>query len=273
GGSGVHIGIKKALDRNIVTVTGTIAINEKWSNSVTVTHPADVYIAMLKERLLKKGVVVTGTARAEHPDPSAIGSIGLVSGNPFHLQIESPPFSEIAAKTLKPSQNMYTETILWTLGEEIGRKNGAIGDSAALGIGIVKGFLHQINLAPDAIVMYDGSGMSRHDLVTPDAVVRLYMYMAKQSPNAVAWRDALAVGGVDGTLRNRFKGTRAEGNFHGKTGTLDQVSALSGYVTTASGEQLIVSVIVNNVPDITDRLRIIDGIVVQLANYTGRVDP
>jgi D-alanyl-D-alanine carboxypeptidase/D-alanyl-D-alanine-endopeptidase (penicillin-binding protein 4) len=96
--------------------------------------------------------------------------------------------------------------------------------------------------------------------------------MGNQSQNAVAWRNALAVGGVDGTLRNRFKGTRVENNFHGKTGTLDQVSALSGYVTTASGEQLVVSILVNNVPLISDRLKIIDGIVVQLATYSGRID-
>ena len=167
---------------------------------------------------------------------------------------------------------MFTETILWTLGEEVGRKTGASGDSSRLGLDVVKSFLQQAGLPPDSIVQYDGSGMSRHDLVTPDAIIRLYTYMAKQSPNAVAWRNSLAVGGVDGTLRNRFKGTRVAENFRGKTGTLDQVSALSGYVTTASGEQLVVSVIVNNVPDIADRLRIIDGIVVQLANYNGKID-
>jgi D-alanyl-D-alanine carboxypeptidase len=96
--------------------------------------------------------------------------------------------------------------------------------------------------------------------------------MAKQSKYSQAWRDSLTVGGVDGTLGNRFKGTAAAGNIRGKTGTLDQVSALSGYVTTAGGEQLVVSVLVNGVADQRTRTGLIDEIVVHLANYNGRID-
>lgn len=264
-GSHRAVGLDKALERNSVVVSGTIAAGERWATSISVTRPAENFVAMLKQRLEKKGVVVTGSTRTMLPGTNPTEQTEIA-----HL--DSPPFSEIAAKTMKPSQNMFAETILWTLGEEIGRKNGGTGDSPKLGLDVVKSFLQQIGIPSDAFDPYDGSGMSRHDLITPDAVIRLYTYMAKQSPNAVAWRNALAVGGVDGTLRNRFKGTRVADNFRGKTGTLDQVSALSGYVTTAAGDQLVVSVIVNNVPLIADRLRIIDGIVVQLANYTGRVD-
>ncbi len=104
-----------------------------------------------------------------------------------------------------------------------------------------------IGVAPDGIIQYDGSGLSRHNLITPAAVVQLYVYMAKQSKYAQTWRDSLTIGGVDGTLANRFKGTAAAGNMRGKTGTIDQVSALSGYVTTAGGEQLVLSIIVNGV--------------------------
>jgi D-alanyl-D-alanine carboxypeptidase/D-alanyl-D-alanine-endopeptidase (penicillin-binding protein 4) len=265
-GSHRAVGLDKALERNSVLVSGTIAAGERWATSISVTHPAENFVAMLKDRLEKKGIVVTGGSRV-----MAAGTKPLEQTEIAHF--DSPPFSEIAAKTMKPSQNMFAETILWIMGEEIGRKNGGTGDSSKLGLDVVKSFLQQqVGITAEAFDPYDGSGMSRHDLVTPDSVVRLYTYMAKQSPNAAAWRNALAVGGVDGTLRNRFKGTKVADNFHGKTGTLDQVSALSGYVTTASGEQLVVSVIVNNVPAIADRLRIIDGMVVQLANYTGRVD-
>ena len=96
--------------------------------------------------------------------------------------------------------------------------------------------------------------------------------MAKGSKNAQVWRDALAVGGVDGTLRRRFAGTRASGNFRGKTGTIDQVSALSGYVTTAGGEQIVLSIIVNGVNQERDRTSAIDDIVLMLANFNGRID-
>ncbi len=58
----------------------------------------------------------------------------------------------------------------------------------------------------------------------------------------------------------------------GKTGTLDQVSALSGYVTTSGGEELVVSIIVNGVPTIAHRTSLADDIVVYLANFNGRID-
>jgi D-alanyl-D-alanine carboxypeptidase/D-alanyl-D-alanine-endopeptidase (penicillin-binding protein 4) len=94
--------------------------------------------------------------------------------------------------------------LLWTLGEQIGRKNGQTADSAQLGIGVVKDFLKQIGIAEDSIVSYDGSGMSRSDLVTPAAVVAVYAYMAHQSKYSQVWRDSLTIAGVDGTLANRF---------------------------------------------------------------------
>lgn len=275
-GSKRAVGLDKALERNSVIVSGSIAAGDRLATSISVTHPAENFVAMLKQRLEKKGVVVTGGTRVMAPGVKPIEQTEIA-----HL--DSPPFSEIAAKTMKPSQNMFAETILWTLGSKfLSEYDPVVTDDNAspprydnphAGLEEVKAFLKKAGIPADSVDPYDGSGMSRHDLVTPDAIVRLYTYMAKESPNAVAWKNALAVGGVDGTLRNRFKGSRAAENFHGKTGTLDQVSALSGYVTTASGEQVVVSIMVNNVPLIADRLRIIDGIVLQIANYNGRVDP
>jgi D-alanyl-D-alanine carboxypeptidase/D-alanyl-D-alanine-endopeptidase (penicillin-binding protein 4) len=185
---------------------------------------------------------------------------------------------------MKPSQNMYTETILRTVGEQVRAESTqapAIAgpakppteqDSTQLGISAVSKFLTQIGVAPDAVVQHDGSGLSRHDLITPSAVVAVYTYMAKQSRYSQAWRDALTIAGVDGTLKNRFAGSRATNNFRGKTGTIDQVSALSGYMTTAGGEQLVVSIIVNGVPEGKQRTTLIDDIVVNLANFDGKVD-
>ena len=107
----------------------------------------------------------------------------------------------------------------------------------------------------------------------PSAVVQLYTYMAKQSSNAQAWRDSLTIGGVDGTLANRFKGTAAAGNIRGKSGTIDQVSALSGYMTTAAGEKVVLSIIVNGVAETRMRTSLADDIVVSLANFNGKIDP
>lgn len=265
--------IVKLINQNVIEVTGTIPTGAKTKAlSVSFTHVADLFVDLLKQRLIARGIVVTGAARVVNtadptPCPTCAVPLTINLGS-----VESPPLSVIAAKTMKPSQNMYTETLLWTLGEQIGRKNGGSGNSAQLGLGVVKGFMKQIGVADDGIVQYDGSGLSRHNLITPAAAVTLYTYMAKQSKYSQAWRDSLTIGGVDGTLRNRFKGTAAEGNMRGKTGTIDQVSALSGYLTTAGGEQLVVSFVVNGVPIPAQRTALIDEIVVQLANFNGKID-
>ena len=271
--SGDSVTIVKAINQNVIEVSGSIAVGAKERRqSISFTHVAELFVDLLKQRLNAKGIVVTGQARVtnkpyEMPCPTCTSMMWTTIG-----QIESPPLALIAAKTMKPSQNMYTETLLWTLGEQIGRKNGGSGNSADLGKGVVKKFLGEIGIPADGIVQWDGSGLSRHDLITPSAVVTLYTYMAKQSQYSQAWRDSLTIAGVDGTLRNRFKGTAAQGNMRGKTGTIDQVSALSGYVTTARGEQLVVSSVVNGVPTTANRVALLDEIVVFLANYNGKID-
>ena len=185
----------------------------------------------------------------------------------FNLRL----LSIIAQKTLKPSQNLYTETLLWTIGEEVGDKSNPNLTSQEKGIAVVKKFLQEIGVDADSVIQWDGSGLSRHNLVTPNSIVKVYEYMAK-SRSSLAFGSALTIGGVDGTLKNRFKGTSAEANVRGKTGTIDQVSSLSGYVNSATGERFIFSVIVNGVNNVGTRKQIIDDIVVALANFDGRTE-
>ena len=265
------LSVTKRIDRNILDISGTLPTGDGgYKNSIAITRPADLFVALLKRRLESTGIVVTGNTR------SLVANIPREPNQIEITKLESVPFREIAAKTMKPSQNMFTETILWAIGENA-RANSmnsasiAQSTSAQLGIAEVKAFLAKIGVPADGILPYDGSGLSRHNLITPNAVVSLYTYMAK-SPNAQAWRDSLTIGGVDGTLANRFKGTAAAGNMRGKTGTIDQVSALSGYVRTASGEELVVSFIVNGVAVTSQRTSLMDEIVVNLANYNGRID-
>jgi D-alanyl-D-alanine carboxypeptidase/D-alanyl-D-alanine-endopeptidase (penicillin-binding protein 4) len=271
--------IEKKLDRNILEISGSLpAGNTGFSGAVTVSRPAELFAALLKERLALKGVTISGQTRAinsKPPTESPDTSVEIA-------KLESPPLSLIAQKTMKPSQNMYTETLLWTLGETARARMtcpqvavgapACSGDSSELGLSQVKSFLTEIGVAPDGIIQHDGSGLSRHNLITPAAVVKLYSYMGKQSRFSQAWRDSLTIAGVDGTLRNRFKGTRAAGNVRGKTGTIDQVSALSGYVKTAAGEELAFSIVVNGINEGSTRTSAMDEIVVNLANFDGRVD-
>jgi serine-type D-Ala-D-Ala carboxypeptidase/endopeptidase (penicillin-binding protein 4) len=137
------------------------------------------------------------------------------------------------------------------------------------GLAVVSNFLQSIGIPADAVIQHDGSGLSRHDLVTPASNVQLYTYMSR-SRNAQVWRDALTIGAVDGTLKSRFINTLAANNVRGKTGTIDQVSALTGYVTTASGEKLVFSIIINGVNDGKLRNNTIDEIVLALASFNGK---
>lgn len=274
-GSPRTLKIQKRLDQNLIEITGSLPLgNSGFSGLVSVSRPAEMFAALLRQRLIEKGVKVSGGHRYEkRSDGSLPTGVELV-------KFESVPMSAIAAQTMKPSQNMYTETLLWTLGEldrnatftPGGGATVSTADSADLGIASVKKFLTGIGIAPDGIIQYDGSGLSRHNLITPSAVVHLYTYMAKQSRYSKAWRDSLTIGGVDGTLRNRFRGTRANNNVRGKTGTIDQVSALSGYVKTAGGDELVFSMVVNGVAQTSARVGLIDEMVNHLANFTGRID-
>ncbi len=273
-------------------ISGTVSADDKgFRNFVAVSRPSEMFLANLRYLLTQKGVVITGQNRVVGTRDKGDFTIAMV---PVEItKLESPPLSLIAAKTMKPSQNLYTETILRALGEQMkisfaqNATTSALtspvnlsadnpftnpkAESDALGLFVVRNFLREIGVAPDSVLQYDGSGLSRHNLVTPASAVQLYAFMAR-SRYANAWRDALPIGAVDGTLGKRFVGTAAAKNVRAKTGTIDQVSALSGYVTTASGERLVFSTIVNGVAEGRLRQAVIDEIVVALANFNGKTN-
>ncbi|MCS6873381.1 MAG: D-alanyl-D-alanine carboxypeptidase/D-alanyl-D-alanine-endopeptidase [Pyrinomonadaceae bacterium] len=265
------INITRKLGTNIVQVTGSIPKDDKgYEAFVSIPDPALTFTSILRSILERKGVIIEGqteTADAEtrkqQPLPKDLVEL---------TRLESPPLFLIAQKTMKPSQNLYTEILLRTLGENVPTESAKPEwTSSDKGIAVIDKFLQEIGIPQGSVLMYDGSGLSRHNLVTPNAVVSLYAFMHK-SRFSQAWTESLTIGGVDGTLKNRFRGTKAENNVRGKTGTISQVSSLSGYVTTAAGERLAFSIIVNNFPDQNLRVSVIDEIVLLLANFNGRLN-
>jgi D-alanyl-D-alanine carboxypeptidase/D-alanyl-D-alanine-endopeptidase (penicillin-binding protein 4) len=140
-------------------------------------------------------------------------------------------------ETNKKSRNFYAEMLLRTLGREV-KNRGGLQD----GLDALNEFVRGIGAEPDETVFADGSGLSRDDLVTPEAIVKLLVHMAA-GPSFDVFRDSLPLAGVDGTLAGRFKGTRLKGRLHAKTGTLEGVNALSGYMDLPSGKQLAFSII------------------------------
>lgn len=143
-----------------------------------------------------------------------------------------------------------------------------------LGARELRSFLNVAGVKASDMHLEEGSGLSRTALITPDAVVSLLRHMATH-PQSKAFVDSLPVGGVDGTLRSRFKGTAGERNVTAKTGALSHVASLSGYVTTAGKERVAFSLLLNNYSGGAGKpsgREIIDGMAVTIAEYAGKLE-
>ncbi|MFN2637004.1 MAG: D-alanyl-D-alanine carboxypeptidase/D-alanyl-D-alanine-endopeptidase [Gemmatimonadaceae bacterium] len=194
--------------------------------------PATAYLNAFNDALIRKGITVEG------------GVLDTIMPTPVKMDtlfvLVSPPLRDILRAFLKPSQNQIGEILFKTIGLERGGMGTA--DSARK---IVAQQLLAWGVAPDGFVIRDGSGLSRHDLVSPETLVRVLDRIQQDTAFAVFY-NALPIAGVDGTLDTRMKGTPAEGNVHAKTGSITYARSLSGYVTTADGERLIFSILANN---------------------------
>jgi len=140
----------------------------------------------------------------------------------------------------KVSQNLHAEILLRLLGRERGTAGTIEG-----GLEVLRGFLTQANIASDQYVFYDGSGLSRQNLVSPHAIVQLLRYSSTQPWNA-AYRSTFPVSGVDGSLSERLSAPRLQKRVLAKTGSLGGVKTLSGFATTDSGQTVVFSILSNN---------------------------
>jgi len=260
--------ITKRLGDNTFEVAGDLPANDAgFSGQIAFSKPAAVFADLLKQRLVLKGVVITGTATGvsrEERGGEALKTDELVE----LVTHQSPPYAVIAENTMKPSQNLYTELLLRSLGELTGDP-GSRRTSEEKGLAQVKEILKKAGVDPTSVVQYDASGLSRHNLITPNASMMLFKYMDTAKYSAF-WKNALTIGGVDGTLRRRFQKTTAAANVRGKTGTIDQVSALSGYVTSKAGERFVFSILTNGIPDPGTRVATIDEIVLLISDLENK---
>jgi serine-type D-Ala-D-Ala carboxypeptidase/endopeptidase (penicillin-binding protein 4) len=255
-----------------VEISGSIALDDKgYSGGIGISRPALLFVYLLRSSLAQRGVTITGKTRTIAPTMFTGTPTGPA---PIELTVmQSPPLSLIAGQTLKPSQNLYTELILRKLGTIPGLPTTAFNanrTSEAAGIEVVKSFLREAGVSPATLVLTDGSGLSRNDMVTAEATLQVLTYMHRHRYASV-FREALPIAGVDGTLRNRFKGTPAENNLRAKTGSLSSAASLSGYMTTLAGEKLVFSIMVNNFAEgVEPRAICIDPIAILLASFAGK---
>lgn len=223
--------------------------------SVATRTPAYVYLSALYLSLSQHGVKIDKLVDLDADTSSA--PIDTV------YEFYSPPLSEILKYFLKPSQNQIGEALLKTLGLE---KTGV--GTARNGAEIVTDQLKKWGVDSTEFVIYDGSGMSRHDLVSPRALVKILTAMQQDT----IFYNALPIAGVDGTIRSRMKGTGAENNVHAKTGSLEFVRSLSGYVNDADGDKLIFSFLSNHfTTPASDITHAMDAVGALLAAYKNKL--
>lgn len=230
GGAGTRVSAYHDTLTSAVVVRGQIALGDSATITFPQHDPNTAFVAALREALGERGITVDGQAAQWNQNPQADSLFTVLS----------PPLREIMPAIMKPSQNQIAEVFLRTLGLE--RTGVGTADS---GRRVVERQFAEWKIPPDAFVVRDGSGLSRSDLISPEALVSILDVM-RRSPNFQVFYESLPIAGVDGTIRTRMRDTPAQGNLRAKTGTLSMVRSLSGYVRTADGRLLEFSMLCNN---------------------------
>jgi len=239
--------------RPVLHLEGTVRTRDSLTLNVALQNPNTAFLDAFAAALRSRGITVAGGVAID----TVVDTTGLV----VLASRTSPPLAAILPAFQKPSQNQIGELLLRTLGHA---KTGV--GTADSGRAVVKRQLQAWGIDSSQAALRDGSGLSRRNFVSPQAMVRILDEM-RQRPEFDAWYQALPVAGVDGTIRERMRGTLAAGNVRAKTGTLDRVRSLSGYVTTADGQVLIFSMLANNHPVPTREVeRVQDTLLAALAS-------
>jgi D-alanyl-D-alanine carboxypeptidase/D-alanyl-D-alanine-endopeptidase (penicillin-binding protein 4) len=250
-GKPVRLTIEEA-GPNAFTIRGQIPVKAKpWVRIFPVFDPAGFARALFIETLRQEGVAVDASPLrpplAELPERDGYGKLMRVAS------YKSPPFSEAIKVTLKVSHNLYASTLPALVAAKQGKR------TLAEGLHLQRKFLAALGVPVETISFGGGAGGANADSVTPRATVQLLQSLAKRS-DYPAFRDALPILGVDGTLHDAVPSdSPVRGKVHAKTGTLmwhdvmnDRLilrsKALAGTLTTAGGRELIVAMFVNDVP-------------------------
>jgi serine-type D-Ala-D-Ala carboxypeptidase/endopeptidase (penicillin-binding protein 4) len=236
-GQETRIEIARAPNSAFLAVRGQIAVDAKPRFiDASVDNPTRFYVTALREALARNGIFVAGGVadvdelRAPIPHES------------LHELIvdRSPPLAELIDVALKWSRNIYTESMLLSLAPP-GKPA-----TAASGLEVMRETLRRWGVPSNFYLARDGSGLSRYNFVTSDAIVWLLTYVWADPAHAENYLATLPLSGVSGTLANRMKGGPAERRVRAKTGTMSHVRSLAGYLTTLDGETVVFSMIANN---------------------------
>ena len=220
----------------VLTVTGHVAFGSTpITEYAAVDNPTQVYLNAMRVAFGRQGVNIERTPvdiDAARPQPDMSKATLLVED-------KSPPLGEIVDVTLKWSRNIYAETMLRSMAPDGAPK------SAAGGLAALEETLNDWGIFGDYFIAKDGSGLSRYDYLSADALVWLLTYVWMDPRHADQYRAAMPLFGVNGNVANRLKDTPGGGRVWAKTGSMSQVRSLSGYLETLEGEPLVFAFIVN----------------------------
>jgi D-alanyl-D-alanine carboxypeptidase/D-alanyl-D-alanine-endopeptidase (penicillin-binding protein 4) len=277
-GEAAHPGLDRRPGSRIVRAWGTVPA-EGFHAALAVDDPAEFTAAAFTEALRSRGVTVRGAPESRHRYELGSGDFAGERAQPLLLTASeltrsawstvaapldgrrvlasrvSVPVAQDITATNKLSLNLHAELLLRLLGKVYGTDG-----SFAQGARVVRQFLVDDGVDDGDFFFYDGSGASPDDRIAPRALTQLLVYAAHQ-PWGEAWRATLPVAGEDGTLAGRFRNSPLQDRLWAKTGTLDEVNALSGYLRARSGRTLAFSILVNGRrPGSDAELRAIDSI-------------
>lgn len=238
---------------DIVRLTGSLPAGTPprtfW---LSVDDPALTAGERLIRLLAARGVGVEQGAQRRPSDE-------ILSEGTALARIQAPPLLETVRNINLDSDNLASELLL----HHLARAGGGYG--AEDGLELVRQTLDAAGIGRAGAELFDGSGLSPYNRVTPEAMVTFLTWTASQ-PWGETFRDTLPVGGLSGSLSRRFKGTALEGRIFAKTGTVQGVNALSGFMTAASGETLVFSIIANDRPVDSDSVTAaMDAILIAIA--------
>jgi serine-type D-Ala-D-Ala carboxypeptidase/endopeptidase (penicillin-binding protein 4) len=231
-----------------------------------IDDPAHYSAWQLAALLKQRGVRVKGEIRSLYKDAPASLLIKICPkkgcrqpDSPVLLtRLTPPPLAEDIKVINKVSQNLHADLLVRRLG-------GADGKGLDGGLAVIEMMLTKAGVPRTAYDFADGSGMSTYNRVAPRGMVALLRWITGQ-PWGTAWRATLPIGGIDGTIARRFKGTTLEGRIFAKTGSLNASAALSGYMIGKSGRELTFSFFVNDMPEGTRAQPTMDAALIAIAD-------
>ncbi len=241
---------KRAAGPYLSPLSG-LSFNDGYDDDGSYASAPELNAAVaLKNALRKRGIKVDGRVGHTNLSDSALNDDPLAT-------VASPPVSELIDETNVPSNNFFAEMLLKRLGANDGGRGTRLAGAAE-----VERFARSAGTDVQAV---DGSGLSRRNSVSPREVVKLLKGVYNDATDADAFRESLPVAGREGTVADRMRGTAAEGNCVAKTGTLDGVSALSGYCE--AGNHTIAFSVLNNSVNVDAARNAQDRIAAAIARY------